>query len=154
MRKKKKPTKIPQKSNEWSMFWLSLAVHWSFSVVSRVFHFFLRIQWYFGHFKSFRGHCGRFGGILVIFQGFRKHWTFVVHFSSFGSFKGTILGVLLYLQDLWYFGNSASKINFFLDKKITLKSLEQPTYSQINKITKIPPTTTKCPKKTPPKRLI
>ena len=153
MRKKKTNQNTPKiKRMEYvlAQFSGTLVIFSGFKGIS----FFLRIQWYFGHFKSFRGHCGRFGGILVIFQGFGKHWTFVVHFSSFGNFKGTILGVLLYLQDLWYFGNSASKINFFLDKKITLKSLEQPTYSQINKITKIPPTTTKCPKKTLPKRLI
>ena len=92
-----KPTKISPKSKKYSAFWLSLGVFWSFLEVSTVFFLFSRFQWYFGQFKSLWGYYGHFGGVLVIFLGFGIFWTFVVQFSQFGSSKGVILKVLVYL---------------------------------------------------------
>ena len=80
---------MPSKSKKSNVFWLSLGVFLSFFAVSWVFCLFFRFHGYFGHFISFRGYCGRFGDVLVIFLGFGIFLTFMVHFSHFGSSKGS-----------------------------------------------------------------
>ena len=93
-----KPTKIHPKPKKLSVFWLSLRVFWSFSEVSMILCLFFRVQWYFGHFKSFKGHYSHYRGVLVNFQGFGIFWAFVVHFSHSSSSKSVILEGFVYLQ--------------------------------------------------------
>ena len=130
-----------------SVFWLSLWVFWSFSGVSRGFCLFLRFQWFLVVSKVFGVFVVPLGAFLVIFYGFRIFWTFVVHFSHFGSSKGVILEVFLYLSDFDILVILTGKINFFWQKKKNPKNYKNGHYTP--KITK----TTKCPKKKPPKPL-
>ena len=152
-----KPTKIAPKSKKWSVFSLSLGVFWSFSVVARVFCLFLRIQWYFGHFTSFRGYCGRFRGVLVIFRVlgyFGRSWCILIIFGVLrGSFQ-RFWCIYKRLFDILVILTGKTYIYIYFDKNITLKSLEWPIYSQNHQNYQNTLKPIKCPKKTPRNPLI
>ena len=101
-----KLTKMPLKSKKSSVFWHSLGVFFSFSVVLWVFCLFLRFQWYFGHFISFRGYCGRFRAFWSFSMIFGYFWHSWCILFILAVLKGVILEVLVYLLVFWYFGNS------------------------------------------------
>ena len=144
-----KPTKIPSKSKKSSVFWHSLGIFWSFSMVLGVYSLFSRIQLYLGHFKSFRGYLvilGAFWQFSKVFEYFGYSWS---NLGILAILRGSFLMFWFIYQFFDFLETFTGKIIFLTKKtqeitRISTIIAKSPKYSQKHKMS---------PKKNPVKTL-